>query len=296
MYFALFFQAACFYAPYYTWKGFESKLLTTLASDLKSPVAKSEKNEKERQEHLTKLVKYFAEKRRHVIHTSYFRLFVCCEVANFVNVVSQMFIVNWFLGGNFTSYGWNSLVRAFSEPRDRATENDPMEVVFPKMTKCTFRRFGPSGDLVKYDALCILPLNILNEKIYVIMWFWFLILTFITGLWLIYRLLTILMPDVRVKIIRRRVSYLNNSSIIHLLNQMKIGDWFVLSMLCKNLDHNVYWILMNKLEFELPKNEKSKSETNKPNESAKLADSVSLDMQFEEEKKRPDFKAIGSNK
>jgi hypothetical protein len=28
------------------------------------------------------------------------------------------------------------------------------------MTKCTFHKFGTSGNIEKHDALCILPLNI----------------------------------------------------------------------------------------------------------------------------------------
>ena len=64
---------------------------------------------------------------------------------------------------------------------------DPMARVFPKMTKCTFHKFGPSGTVEKFDGLCVLPLNIINEKIYVFLWFWFIILTVITGMQVIYR-------------------------------------------------------------------------------------------------------------
>ena len=44
------------------------------------------------------------------------------------------------------------------------------------MTKCTFHKFGTSGNIEKHDALCILPLNIVNEKIYIFIWFWLLLL------------------------------------------------------------------------------------------------------------------------
>ena len=40
-----------------------------------------------------------------------------------------------------------------------------MIYVFPRMTKCTFHKFGTSGNIEKHDALCILPLNIVNEKV-----------------------------------------------------------------------------------------------------------------------------------
>ena len=35
-----------------------------------------------------------------------------------------------------------------------------MIYIFPRMTKCTFHKFGTSGEVEKHDALCILPLNI----------------------------------------------------------------------------------------------------------------------------------------
>ena len=47
-------------------------------------------------------------------------------------------------------------------PEDRA---DPMNVVFPKVTKCTFHKYGPSGTVTRHDGLCILALNIINEKV-----------------------------------------------------------------------------------------------------------------------------------
>ena len=47
-----------------------------------------------------------------------------------------------------------------------------MIYIFPRMTKCTFHKFGASGEVEKHDALCILPLNIVNEKIYIFIWFW----------------------------------------------------------------------------------------------------------------------------
>ena len=47
-----------------------------------------------------------------------------------------------------------------------------MAKVFPKVTKCTFHKYGPSGTIEIRDGLCVLPLNILNEKIYILLWFW----------------------------------------------------------------------------------------------------------------------------
>jgi Innexin len=36
-------------------------------------------------------------------------------------------------------------------------------VIYFRMTKCTFHKFGASGNIEKHDALCILPVNIGNN-------------------------------------------------------------------------------------------------------------------------------------
>lgn len=37
-----------------------------------------------------------------------------------------------------------------------------------RMTKCMFQKFGPSGTIEKLDALCVLGMNIINEKVKII--------------------------------------------------------------------------------------------------------------------------------
>ena len=100
-------------------------------------------------------------------------------------MVLQLIYVCFVLSlGEFTTYGTDVLAMTELSPEER---EDPMARVFPKMTKCTFHKFGPSGTVEKFDGLCVLPLNIINEKIYVFLWFWFIILTVVTGMQVIYR-------------------------------------------------------------------------------------------------------------
>ena len=89
-------------------------------------------------------------------------------------------------------------------PEDRA---DPMNVVFPKVTKCTFHKYGPSGTITKHDGLCILALNIINEKIYVFLWFWFVSVAMMSALALLYRVVIFLVPSLRVTVIMGRSLY-----------------------------------------------------------------------------------------
>merc|ERR1712106_678679 len=87
-----------------------------------------------RAERIGIIVKYFRDNRGS--HGLYFLCFIFCEVLNFVNVIGQMFLMDRFLGYEFSTY-------------------------------------GTSGTIETHDALCVLPMNIINEKIYVFIWFWF---------------------------------------------------------------------------------------------------------------------------
>lgn len=153
-----------------------------------------------------------------------------------------------FFDGTFLTFGIE--VISFAE-RDQEDRIDPMVIklcnkirethsefqvyIFPRMTKCTFHKFGTSGEIEKHDAMCILPLNIgesptlnllfravfvffsdrtnilfqsgkeikpflfsVNEKIYIFIWFWFLLLGFLTILILLYRILIVFSPRIRV--------------------------------------------------------------------------------------------------
>ncbi|MPC84693.1 Innexin inx1 [Portunus trituberculatus] len=49
--------------------------------------------------------------------------------------------------------------------QDPENRTDPMSYVFPRMAKCTFRSFGPSGTIQVRDMMCLIATNIINEKV-----------------------------------------------------------------------------------------------------------------------------------
>ena len=106
-----------------------------------------------------------------------------------------------FLGYQFTTYGWDVLTVTAQSPEDRA---DPMNMVFPKVTKCTFHKYGPSGTITRHDGLCVLALNSINEKIYVFLWFWFVFVAMFSAMAILYRMVMLLVPGLRVNAIMAR--------------------------------------------------------------------------------------------
>lgn len=113
---------------------------------------------------------------------------------------------------------------------------DPMTFIFPRITKCTYYDFGSSGDIQKHDALCLLPLNIINEKIYIALWFWFIILAILTLLVIFYRLFAVVSENVRCKGLISRCKLSSEKDIRIICRHCDVGDWFLFYMVAENLD------------------------------------------------------------
>lgn len=126
-----------------------------------------------------------------------------------------------------------------------------MARVFPKVTKCTFHKYGPSGSVQKFDGLCVLPLNIVNEKIYVFLWFWFIILTILTGASLLYRFAVVFMPKVRLYLLRARSRLSKHQEVELISSKCQLGDWFILYQLGKNIDSLIYKEIISDLSLKL---------------------------------------------
>jgi len=233
--FVLFFQAGLFYVPRYIWKAVEGGRVNMLAADMYGPSMVI--NSSDRSERIKTIVKYFKEMRGG--HFMYMMKFVGCETLNLVNVLGQMYFMDRFLGGEFSTYGLKVLHYTELDPKERA---DPMAVVFPKVSKCTFRKYGVSGTIEKHDALCVLPLNIINEKIYIFLWFWFILLASTTSIFLVYRIAIFFGPGIRVAMIQASCGRMGREKIEdlvcapHLSYTQQIGDFFLLHLISKNVE------------------------------------------------------------
>ncbi|KAI4501260.1 hypothetical protein M0802_003633 [Mischocyttarus mexicanus] len=240
--FTLFFQAILFYVPRYLWKNWEAGRIKMLMLDLNCHLT----NEEAKCERRKLLVEYLTLN----LHSQNFYAyrFFFCEILNFINVVGQIYFMDFFLDGEFSTYGSEVVRFTELEPEER---NDPMSRVFPKVTKCTFHKYGASGTVQKFDGLCVLPLNIVNEKIYVFLWFWFIILAVLSGLSLAYRLAVLAGPKLRLMLLRTHSRLSDKHDIEMITQKCQIGDWFILYQLGKNIDPLVYKQLVSDLALKL---------------------------------------------
>ncbi|XP_050436009.1 innexin inx7-like [Adelges cooleyi] len=174
--FVLFFQAILFYLPHLIWKSYEAGTISLLVDGLQRLYLKTDGDQDvvagnrkipstvTTRARIQEVIDHLDTVTRFRVNRHWATALVGCEVLNLLNVLLQIRIMNNFLGGQFYSYGW----KLFS------VEDDTFDRVFPKMTKCDFHKFGPSGTIQTHDAMCVMALNIVNEKIYAVLWFWFL--------------------------------------------------------------------------------------------------------------------------
>ncbi|CAG9810478.1 unnamed protein product [Chironomus riparius] len=242
--FMLFFQAMCFYVPHYLWKIWESNRVRNLVSDLNNPILEDEKKTKQ----LKSLTMYLKDNFR--FHKWYAARFFICEMLNFVNVVVQIWLVDRFLDYEFSNYGTEVL--SFTE-MDSEYRTDPMTRIFPKVTKCIFHKYGASGSIQTFDSLCILPLNIINEKIYIILWFWYMFLAVVTGFSIIYRCILCSSPQFRLQTLRMRNRIVDFHILESVFNHGDIGDWFLFLLLARNIDQLTYRQLIEQLDVSITK-------------------------------------------
>merc|ERR1712113_631581 len=78
-------------------------------------------------------------------------------------------------------------------------------------------------------------LNIINDKVFLIMWWWMGMLGVLASLRLLYRAVQIKSSWIRYELLNMRMTKIET-----FIRQCKLGDWFVLYQLSKNLNRPFY--------------------------------------------------------
>lgn len=229
--FVLFFQACLFYLPHYLWKAVEGGRLKKLTKKIPDAFA----SEKKYAEAIHSVLSYMQLCQK--TNLRYGLSYVSFEILNLVNVVGQAYLMDCFLGGEFFTYGLQ--VIAFTE-WSQELRYDPMIKRFPRVTKCTFRNFGPSGDVQKTDHMCLLSVNIINEKIYLFLWFWFVVLTVVTIAALFYRVGVLLnVQHFRYRSLTYQ-GFAPGKTLWNFCHRVQIGDFLFITLLSQNIDKLSY--------------------------------------------------------
>lgn len=273
--FTLFLQGVMFLFPYQLWKYIEGGKVASLIPDnlvhtlhdkrmpgFGTPANLVEGGKKVALVATGKIKDYFVTRHGNPYgyreHRHYFLKFAFCELMNLINVVVQLIFLNVFFNGVFTTYGSEVLSMSQMDPEDR---RDPLDRVFPKVTKCTFEKYGPSGTIQRFDGLCVLSLNIINEKIYIMLFVWFVFLATVTAMWITWRLASIFSGRIREFILRGQSRLLAKpDDIMIVCNNLSLGDWFILVQIGNNIDTMLYCDVIHQIAVAFRKIEEGTSD------------------------------------
>ena len=181
----------------------------------------------------------------------YLTKFLFCEIFQLFLLLGVIHLTDLFLSGMFYSLG-PTTVDYLLTPNDlRRNMVNPVCQVFPTVTSCQF----PSGSLtgtVNIDhALCVLSLNIVNDKIFLVEWFWFFFLIVIAIISSMSRALSLIFPYLRIAMLKSTdISYdLEDDRVIkRIVAKCKLGDWFLLTLIKKNLDDRQFTSWMKEVD------------------------------------------------
>lgn len=198
------------------------------------------------EEKIGKMLRLFQEH----VHNKFNRYafgFFFCELMNICLALLSVFLTHKFLLDQYLPYGLQVYRYYTIEPEERVRQelNDPMCEVFPKMAACRYQRYGMGGREDNRHAICILGLNMINDKVFIVLWVWHCFICTVGTIRIFTRASQLVSSHVRfflMKLKMKRYLKINAHAkhIQHYILHCSIGDWFVLYQMSKNLNKRFF--------------------------------------------------------
>ena len=252
----LFLSAAVFMIPNNLWNHFEGGMLEQFGSSRSNFLS-----DKEKHAAIFKKLSKNQTKR-------YFFTFIFFECLNYVLAIVVFVMTDKFLFGKFATYGLDAI--AYLRGTATAIESpdgngkvvvNPMCNLFPTIVSCDFNFYGVTGQTDSRSNICLMGQNIMNQKIYLIIWIWFVVLFTVSGCMILYRVLTFVLPDFQRKSIQMYIQSTDDEAVKALLLDFDhIGNWFLLTQIGRNTDPYKFREFLNEVVGKAKKVNKEKTQ------------------------------------
>jgi len=246
----LFLNGLVFMIPDKVWQYFEDGMLEQFGSD-KRNFLDNPKDEDADGEHVA-VFKNISKK----LSRKYFWTFVACEMLNVILGIISFLFINAFLSGHFSTYGADVLNYNSGYKDENTNTKDPMCSLFPTIVNCKNQFFGTNGFGEDRSNICILGQNILNQKIYFVLWLWFMILFGVSVLVIINRIMCIFVPAFQRQVVASHLKSRNSNRLTSLeripLGHDYLGKWFILAQLGRNSSPYKYRNFLDQLGEQQP--------------------------------------------
>jgi hypothetical protein len=220
-------MALCFYFPRMLWRSLNSKSGLDIEKLVQAAMKQQQQGEERNKtiEYITNALRVYVEnrytsaaqpntraksfpkktwycitfwRRRH-LSSFIVLLFTFVKLLFLLNSLIQIFLLNAFLGNDYHLFGFEVIIK-FARGLDWGESKR-----FPRVTLCDFH-IREIGIIHRYTVQCVLPINLFNEKIFLILWFWILLLAAFNIGDFISWLFRIIRVDSRTAYVRRKLA------------------------------------------------------------------------------------------
>ncbi|CAD5231119.1 unnamed protein product [Bursaphelenchus okinawaensis] len=115
------------------------------------------------------------------------------------NAIGQLVLLNHFLGGNYFSWGFDTMRDVIHGEEWKESE------VFPRVIMCDFS-VRKLANIQRHSVQCVIMMNMINEKLYFFLYWWLLFVAVVTAINFVYYLFMLLVPSCRVRFVRSNIN------------------------------------------------------------------------------------------
>uniref|UniRef100_A0A914CLW9 Innexin n=1 Tax=Acrobeloides nanus TaxID=290746 RepID=A0A914CLW9_9BILA len=173
-------------------------------------------------------------------------IYLFIKLLYLINVIGQLIILNRFLGGEYFSWGIQTMQDVIKGNEWKESE------IFPRVILCDFqvRRLG---NIQRYTVQCVIMMNLINEKLYFFLYFWLIFVGIVTLLNFFYTLATMCLPLSRINFIKCHLNQqetqnfpeLNLSRFVH--EYLRPDGVLLVHFVRQHLGGRITFDLMNEL-------------------------------------------------
>ncbi|KAG8199544.1 hypothetical protein JTE90_009385 [Oedothorax gibbosus] len=228
--FILLIQAIFFYFPHWLWKMWEDGEISSLLERDQKFLPKEEQ---------VKVRDIIVEHLRckWSKSSSYFGKYLVCELLCLANLFGQIALLDAVFFNEYLYYGFEVLAYFNSSPGSMVS---PFLRIFPKVTSCIYRYFGSSGKLESQSFLCVLAVNVINEKIFLLLWFWFVFLAFFTIFMLVFKVALFTISSFRISVLSYRFPSTRRDDLQLVIETGNLSNFLFLYLLGENMNESSF--------------------------------------------------------
>nr|BAI77422.1 innexin1 [Dicyema koshidai] len=152
-----------------------------------------------------------------------------------LNIVGQFFVLNGFLGFQFNMYGFN-ILNEYVHGRETNESS-----FFPRVTYCDFS-VREVNRLHTYTVQCVLQVNLFLEKIFVVLWIFYLIIAVYSAFSTLNWLYCFLSPRVRTNYISSYIHTMPSNNLrlrLFVTRYLKDDGFFIFKLISHNVNNMV---------------------------------------------------------